>query len=57
MPEVTRTALRRIERGFESPDHYASLAVSRFMEEDISVDASERVNAFLSDVNQHFREL
>lgn len=57
MPEVTRTALRRIERGFESPDHYASLAVSRFMEEDVSVDASERVNAFFSDVNQHFREL
>lgn len=56
LPEVTRTAMGRIETGFESPDHFASLAVSRFVDEDLSVDASERVNTFLSDINEHFKE-
>jgi len=50
MPPVTRRALNRIREGFASPNSYAALAVSRFMEEDISVDASERVSAFLTQV-------
>jgi len=49
-PVVTDRALRKIKDGFESPNSYAALAVSRFMEEDVSVDASERISAFLSQV-------
>jgi hypothetical protein len=49
-PAVTVRALDRIRRGFASPNNYAAQAVSRFMEEDIPVDASERVSAFLSQV-------
>lgn len=50
LPEPTINALRKIRNGFASANSYASLAVSRFMEQDISVDASERVTAFLSQV-------
>jgi hypothetical protein len=48
LPEVATRALRRIRTGFGSPNSYASLAVSRFMEQNVSVDASERVSTFLS---------
>lgn len=54
LPEPTVDALRRIRDGFGSPMGFASLAVSRFMEQDLSVDASERVNVFLSRVHQPF---
>ena len=50
LPEPTINALTKIKTGFNSPRSYASLAVSRFMEQELSVDASERVNAFLSQV-------
>lgn len=50
LPAVTVRALDKIRRGFESPNSYAARAVSRFVEEDISVDASERVSAFLFQV-------
>lgn len=50
MPSVTRRALHRIRDGFASPNSYAALAVSRFKEEDVSVDASERVSAFLTKI-------
>lgn len=46
---VTDKALKKIKSGFKSPNSYAALAVSRFMEEDRSVDASERISAFLSE--------
>jgi len=49
-PAVTARALDRIRRGFASPNSYAAQAVSRFKEEDVSVDASERVSAFLSQI-------
>lgn len=49
-PAVTKRALKRIKSGFESPNSFAAQAVSRFLEEDLSVDASERVSAFLSQV-------
>jgi hypothetical protein len=49
-PAVTDRALKRIKSGFESPNSFAAQAVSRFLEEDVSVDASERVSAFLSEV-------
>ena len=55
IPDVTQTAIDRIRRGFESSDHFASLAVSRFVDYNISVDASERVSAFLTDIDAHFR--
>ena len=48
IPSVAVRALRKIRSGFESPNSYASQAASRFVEEDISVDASERVSTFLS---------
>jgi len=51
LPEPTINALRKIRSGFRSPRSYAPLAVSRFMEQDVSVDASERVAAFLSQVH------
>lgn len=51
MPAATVMALHRIRSGFETPNSYASHAVFRFVEEDISVDASERVSAFLSQIN------
>jgi hypothetical protein len=50
-PAVTDRALKRIKSGFESPTSFAAQAVSRFLEEDVSVDASERVSAFLSQVS------
>jgi hypothetical protein len=50
MPAVTDRALKKIKSGFESPNSFAAQAVSRFLEEDVSVDASERVSAFLSQV-------
>jgi len=46
--QVTDKALRKISDGFASPKHYAALAVSRFVDEDVSTDASERVLAFIS---------
>jgi hypothetical protein len=49
-PEVTAEALNKISNGFASSNSYASLAVSRFMETDVSTDAAERVSAFLSKV-------
>lgn len=49
-PSATVRALGKIRSGFASPNSYAALAVSRFVAEDISVDASERVSAFLSQV-------
>jgi len=49
-PAVTVRALDKIESGFESPNSYAAQAVSRFMAEDVSVDASERISVFLSQV-------
>jgi len=50
MPVVTDKALDKIKEGFASRNSYAPLAVSRFMERDVSVDASERVSAFISRV-------
>lgn len=49
-PPATLRALNKIRSGFASPNSYAAQAVSRFVEEDRSVDASERVSAFLSQV-------
>jgi len=49
-PKITNRALKKIKSGFESPKSFAAQAVSRFLEEDVSVDASERVSAFLSQV-------
>ena len=49
-PAVTNRALEKIRSGFESPNSFAAQAVSRFLEEDVSVDASERVSAFLSQI-------
>ena len=49
-PAVTSRALKKIRRGFESPNSFAAQAVSRFLEEDVSVDASERISAFLSQI-------
>lgn len=49
-PPATVRALSKIRSGFASPNSYAAQAVSRFVAEDISVDASERVSAFLSQV-------
>jgi hypothetical protein len=51
-PSVTRRALKKIKEAFASPNSYAPLAVSRFMEEDVSVDASERIYAFLTQVKK-----
>ncbi len=48
IPAVTDRGLSKIKSGFESPNSYAAQAVSRFLERDVSVDASERVSAFLS---------
>lgn len=50
IPPVTHRALGKIRDGFASPSNYAAVAVSRFMEQDVSVDASERVSAFLTQV-------
>jgi len=47
VPAVTRRALDKIKEGFASKNSYATLAVSRFMEKDVSVDASERVSLFI----------
>jgi hypothetical protein len=49
-PNVTVKALNKIKDGFASSNSYAAQAVSRFVAEDISVDASERVSAFLSQI-------
>ncbi|MGD0994930.1 MAG: nucleotidyl transferase AbiEii/AbiGii toxin family protein [Candidatus Bathyarchaeia archaeon] len=49
-PQVTDIALKKIRDGFASPNHYAAQAVSRFVEEDVSTDASERVSAFISKI-------
>jgi len=49
-PAATRRALGKIKEGFASRNSYAALAVSRFMEKDVSVDASERVSAFISKI-------
>lgn len=49
-PAVTYRALKKIRSGFESPNSFAAQAVSRFLEENVSVDASERVSTFLSQV-------
>lgn len=49
-PQATEDALRKIQNGFASSNGYAALAVSRFMEEDKSTDASERVLAFISKI-------
>jgi hypothetical protein len=49
-PEVTEIALKKIRDGFASPNGYAARAVSRFVEEDVSTDASERVSAFISKI-------
>ena len=50
MPAVTSRATAKIKEGFASRNSYAALAVSRFMEKDVSLDASERVSAFVSHV-------
>ncbi|MEA2089469.1 MAG: hypothetical protein U9O89_01750 [Thermoproteota archaeon] len=49
-PPATVRALGKIKNGFASPNSYAAQAASRFLAEDISVDASERVSVFLSQV-------
>lgn len=49
-PPATVRALDKIKNGFASPNSYAAQAVSSFVAEDISVDASERVSVFLSQV-------
>lgn len=49
-PQATEIALKKISGGFASPTGYAALAVSRFIGEDVSTDASERVLAFLSKI-------
>lgn len=49
-PPVTIRALDKIRSGFASTNSYATQAVSRFVAEDISVDASERVSTFLSQI-------
>ncbi len=56
IPGSTATSLNRIEKGFESKNSYASLAVSRFMTRDVSLDAQERVKAFFENVRKsiHF---
>lgn len=48
IPDATVRALDKIRAGFLSSNSYAALATSRFTEADVSVDASERVSAFLS---------
>ena len=49
-PEVTVMALKKISDGFGSSNSYAAQAVSRFVGEERSTDAAERVSAFLSQV-------
>ena len=49
-PKVTVRALSKISDGFASSNGYAARAVSRFIGEDRSTDATERVSAFLSQV-------
>jgi hypothetical protein len=51
-PETTVRGLGRIRRGFESRNAYASQAVSRFLDSDVSTDAQERIKAFLSEIGQ-----
>jgi len=52
MPDYTQQALQKISDAFESPNSYGPLAVSHFIEEDVSVDASERVRTFLSQIER-----
>jgi hypothetical protein len=49
-PSVTAKALNKIRDGFASSNSYASQAVSRFVEKDVSTDAAERISAFLSGI-------
>ena len=49
-PQATEIAIQKISDGFASPTSYAALAVSRFIGEDVSTDASERVLAFISKI-------
>ena len=56
VPEVTARAISKIRSGFLSSNSVAPLATSRFIGEDVSVDASERVSAFLS-LSSYAREI
>ena len=47
-PATTARALEKIRGAFSTRDSYGALAVSSFMDEDVSVDASARVLAFLA---------